>query len=148
MLKFVEKFEKGTIFVLIGLMMLAILFGTFELAVLLIKELLNEPRFLLDIKKLLDIFGFFFMILIGLELLETIKTYITKEQLHVEIVFLVAMIAIARKVIILDLKRLPPSSLVGIAAIILALSGGYWMIKLALKENVKNPTGRGSDKQT
>ena len=131
MLKFVEKFEKYTISVLIILMVAAIFFGTMELAVLLVKELFAEPKFLLDIKKLLEIFGFFFMILIGLELLETIKTYVTKEQIHVEIVFLVAMIAIARKVIILEIKKLPPASLLGIAGIIAALAGGYLMIKLA-----------------
>ena len=137
MIKFLEKFEKGTIISLIVLMIVVIFFGTLELIVLLVKELLNEPKFLLDIRKLLEIFGFFFMILIGLELLETIKTYITKEQIHVEIVFLVAMIAIARKVIILDLKKLDALSLVGIASIIVALSGGYLMIKHAHRKTVK-----------
>ena len=131
MLKFVEKFEHYTILALIALMAIAIFFGTLELGVLLGKELLSEPRFLLDIDKLLEIFGFFFMILIGLELLETIKTYITKTQIHVEIVFLVAMIAIARKVIILDIKHLEAVKLIGIAAIIVALAGGYFMIKRA-----------------
>lgn len=131
MLKFVEKFEHYTILVLIALMAIAIFFGTLELGVLLGKELLSEPRFLLDIDKLLEIFGFFFMILIGLELLETIKTYITKTQIHVEIVFLVAMIAIARKVIILDIKHLEALKLIGIAGIIVALAGGYFMIKRA-----------------
>jgi uncharacterized membrane protein (DUF373 family) len=41
---------------------------------------------------------------------------------HVEVIIIYAMIAIARKVIILDVKELPSMTLVGIAAIIVALS--------------------------
>lgn len=41
----------------------------------------------------------------------------------------VAIIAIARKVIILDVKDLSGLALVGIAAIILALSIGYYLIR-------------------
>ena len=47
------------------------------------------------------------------------------------------MIAIARKVIILDVKKMDSGSLLGIAAIILALAGGYYLIKLAHKNNSK-----------
>jgi uncharacterized membrane protein (DUF373 family) len=48
---------------------------------------------------------------------------------HAQIVMAVAIIAIARKVIILDVKELSGLALVGIAAIILALSIGYYLIK-------------------
>ena len=44
---------------------------------------------------------------------------------------MVAMIAIARKVIILDVKELPSVTLLGIAAIIITLSGGYYLFKHA-----------------
>ena len=129
MFKIIEKFERIIIMALILMMMLVVVLGVAELTRILAKEILNPPRFVLNLKNLLDIFGFFFMILIGLELLETIKTYFTKDQIHVEIVFLVAMIAVARKVIILDISSLPALTLVGIATIILALSGGYFLIK-------------------
>ena len=129
MLKLVEKFEKSMIMGLILLMVIVIFFGSIDLIMLIIKDLLSEPVFLLDIEKLLEIFGGFFMILIGLELLETIKTYLSKEQIHVEIVLLVAMIAIARKVIILDVKKMVPMTLIGIAVIIIALAGGYFLVR-------------------
>ena len=44
--------------------------------------------------------GFFLLVLIGIELLETIKAYLLTNVIHVEIVLEVALIAIARKVII------------------------------------------------
>jgi uncharacterized membrane protein (DUF373 family) len=129
MLKLVEKFEKFMTMSLIFLMVIVIFFGSLDLIVLIGKDLLSPPKFLLDIKKLLEIFGGFFMILIGLELLETIKTYLSREQVHVEIVLLVAMIAIARKVIILDIKKMTPLTLIGIAVIIIALAGGYFLVR-------------------
>ena len=70
------------------------------------------------------------LVLIGIELLETImKTYLTQDQPHYEVVLSVAIIAIARKVIILDLKEVDSLSLIGIASIILALTAGYFLMK-------------------
>jgi uncharacterized membrane protein (DUF373 family) len=149
MMNVIKLFEKFTIIALMIMMMIAILFGTIELGMLLFRELFNKhPMFLLDIKKLLDIFGFFFMILIGLELLETIKTYLTRSQVHVEIVLLVAMIAISRKVIILDIKSISAMTLIGIASIIVALAGGYFMVKMAhLKQDLSlSLKGKGQNK--
>lgn len=137
MFALIERFERVIIVALIAMMMLAILAGTVELGLLLTRRLVSSPFLLLGIEEMSDIFGSFFMILIGLELLESIKTYVTKEQLHVEIVFLVAMIAIARKVIILEIKHLAPASLLGIAAIIVSLAAGYFMVRKTQKPRSK-----------
>lgn len=71
------------------------------------------------------------LVIIGVELFETImKTYLTEGVDHVQVVMAVAIIAIARKVIVLDLKELPSLALIGIGVIIFALSAGYYLIKL------------------
>jgi uncharacterized membrane protein (DUF373 family) len=131
-------FTRGIILCLIAMMMLAVLLSTIELFIILIAEILKPPKFILGIDNLFEIFGFFMMILIGLELLESIRTYLADDLLHVEVVFLVAMIAIARKVIILEIKDLDPLQLAGIASIILALALGYYFVKKAIRE-----AGRG-----
>jgi len=131
-------FTRGIILCLIAMMMLAVLLSTIELFIILIAEILKPPKFILGIDNLFEIFGFFMMILIGLELLESIRTYLADDLLHVEVIFLVAMIAIARKVIILEIKDLDPLQLVGIASIILALALGYYFVKKAIRE-----AGRG-----
>jgi uncharacterized membrane protein (DUF373 family) len=84
---------------------------------------------LLEIDELLEIFGFFLLILIGVELLETIKAYLETNIIHVEVVLEVALIAIARKVIILDLKLYSELTLLGIAALIITLAGAYALLK-------------------
>jgi uncharacterized membrane protein (DUF373 family) len=130
-----HTFTRFIILVLIGMMMLAVLLSTVELLIILVVELFKPPKYLLGIDNLFEIFGFFMMILIGLELLESIRTYLSDELLHVEVVFLVAMIAIARKVIILEVKDLDPLVLIGIASIVLALAVGYYFVKKAIQLN-------------
>jgi len=134
--KILKKFEHYLLVGLLLMMALVVLLSTVELAVIIVERMLSgKPHlFLLDISDLLDIFGFFMMILIGLELIETIKIYLVDESIHVEIICLVAIVAVTRKVIILDLYKLPPVSLLGIAAIILALTIGYYFLKKALNE--------------
>ena len=67
--------------------------------------------------------------LIGIELLETVKAYLSQQLIHSHVVFTVALIAIGRKVIILDIYKLDGLSLIGIAAIIIALSLGFFLVK-------------------
>jgi len=130
MLPFIKSFEKIIIKVLVVLMAFVLLLSTVELAWVIIKDIITPPILLLEIDELLEIFGLFMLVLIGIELLETIaKTYMAESVNHAQIVMAVAIIAIARKVIILDVKDLSGLALLGIAAIILALSIGYYLIK-------------------
>ena len=55
--------------------------------------------------------------------------YLKENVNHVEVVFLVAMIVIARKVIILDVKDVSGITLVGIGAIVITLSAGTYLIR-------------------
>ena len=129
MLKFLKKFERMIVTTLIVMMGLTILLATIELAWLIIKDVITPPVILLEIHELLDIFGLFLLVLLGIELISTLKTYLTENEIHVEVVFAVALIAIGRKVIILDVKELSSLSLMGIAAIIISLSVGYYLVK-------------------
>jgi uncharacterized membrane protein (DUF373 family) len=129
MLTFIKKFERMIVTALVAMMGLTILLATIELAWLIVKDIITPPVILLDINELLDIFGLFLLVLLGIELISTLKTYLTENEVHVEVVFAVALIAIGRKVIILDVKELSSLSLIGIASIILSLSIGYFLVK-------------------
>ncbi len=123
-----ERFENVIIVALIGLMVLVVGLSTVELAVVLGRDILYSPWHLPGITELLEIFGMFLLVLLGLELLEVIKAYLVEHAIHVEIVMVVALIAIARKVIILDLKSTQAMMLLAIGVIILTLSIGYYLI--------------------
>jgi uncharacterized membrane protein (DUF373 family) len=126
-----KHFERLIVLALILMMVVVILLATIELGWIIWQDILTPPLFMLDIDELLDIFGFFLLILIGIELLETIKAYLTDHIIHVEIVLEVALIAIARKVIILDPKELPALTLLGIAALIVTLASAFYLEKHA-----------------
>lgn len=125
--KFLRGFERLIIIALIAMMGVVILLSTVELGWKIVQDVITPPVLLLEIEELLDIFGFFLLILIGVELLETIKAYWSEHVVHVEIVLEVALMAVARKVIILDVKELPSLTLIGIAAIIVALAVAFWL---------------------
>ncbi len=130
LLNILKKYEKFMIQALMVMMAIVLGLATLDLGWLIIKDVTHPPYFLLDVNQLLDIFGLFMLVVIGIELLETImKTYITQGQPHYEVVLSVAIIAIARKVIILDLKEVDSLSLIGIASIIIALTVGYFLMK-------------------
>ncbi len=130
-LNMIRAFERVIVLALILLMVAVVALATAELVVVLWAHVRADPFPLIDLTELLSLFGYFMMVLIGLELLETIKNYLTDDSLHVEIVVLVAIIAVARKVIILDMKELQPMTLFGISTLLIGLSLGYWLLKHA-----------------
>lgn len=124
-----KKFEKLMIQILIAMMAVVLALATLDLGWLIIKDIIKQPLFL-SVDQLLEIFGLFMLVLIGIELLDTImKTYMTRKQRHYEVVLSVAIIAIARKVIILDMKETDSLGLIGIACVVAALTFGYYMMR-------------------
>ena len=123
--------ERAIVIALMLLMLAVVLFATIELALMLFQRLVDPSQgmFLLEIDELVELFGFFLLILIGIELLETIGMYLEGDTVHAEIVLLVALIAIARKLVVLDLKEHEPVMLIALAVVILSLAGGYVLIK-------------------
>jgi uncharacterized membrane protein (DUF373 family) len=122
----VTKIQSFTVIVMIVLLVVVVLLSTVDLAVLIAHEIWQHPRFLIPVQGLLDIFSYFLLVLIGVELLETLKVYIKKDVVHVRVVIEVALIAMARKVITEEPHTVAASTLFGIAALILALSIAYY----------------------
>ena len=128
-------FEKMMIFILMIMMGIVLLLATLDLGWTIYIDLISPPAMLLDVEELIDIFGLFLLVVIGIELLDSLySTYIREGQLHYEVVLLVALIAIARKVIIIDVKEFGGMALVGIAAVIIALTAGFYLMRKSMKQ--------------
>lgn len=110
-------------------MAITVAVSVFELVFILVQELIRPPFLLLSVEEMGTVFSVFLMVLIGVELLETLKACLKGEMVHVEVVILVAMVAVARKIIIMDYEKISPQMLLGMAVIILSLAGGYYLIK-------------------
>lgn len=70
-----------------------------------------------------------FVILLGLELLETVRTYAKHHRLRLEIVLVVGAIAVARHIIQLDFHHVDGLFLGGLGILIMALVGGYFALQ-------------------
>ncbi|MFO8129154.1 MAG: phosphate-starvation-inducible PsiE family protein [Bacteroidales bacterium] len=130
--KIIKGAEKFIIFTLIALMALVLVFAAIEVGLIVFREFNNSIKnsnLLLDINSLMEIFGFFLIVLIGFELFETVKLYLKENVFHGEVILMVSLIAISRKIIILDYSNENPLTVLAIAALILSVSAGYYLIK-------------------
>jgi len=137
-MKFVIKFERFIYGALIAMLMVVLVFAVGELAWLLVTNLTNTspnltnpPPLLLENYELTNILGAFLLVLIAVELLDTMLEYFRENAIHVEIVVLLSIIAIARKVILLEPSTTNGLELVGIGVVIIGLSAAYFLIKKA-----------------
>ncbi len=143
--RFTKAFERSIVVALIVMMMLVVALSTLELGWIIAKDIITPPVLLLEVEELLEIFGFFLLVLIGVELLETIKVYLRDSVIHVELILEVALIAIARKVIVLDLEKYDSLDVFAIAALIITLAGAFFLKKRARTRLHRSPgLGRGS----
>lgn len=126
-----RKVEKAIIMVLIFLMFLVLITATIDLGLYLFRSIYNAEYFLMDFDALIDVFGAFLLVLIGIELLDTIKVYLRRNLVHVEVVVLVAIIALARKIVVLRIDEYSREMLLGLAAMITALAVAYYLIRRA-----------------
>jgi uncharacterized membrane protein (DUF373 family) len=130
-LRLLEIYEKWITGFLLLLMSIVVAFSLIDLAWAIVQEILKPPNLLIDVENLLDLFGLFLLVLIGVELLDTIRAYLKEHVVHEEVILGAALIAVARKVIVLDIKQYNGLQLVGIALVIMAITSAYWVTKRA-----------------
>jgi uncharacterized membrane protein (DUF373 family) len=116
------KIQKINVLALAAMLIVVMVLSTAHLGVLIWEQIMAPPRFLIPVQGLLEIFGYFLLVLIGIELMETLKAYVKKDSIHIRVVLEVALIAMARKVIVEEPNSVPSLTLLGIAALILALA--------------------------
>lgn len=89
----------------------------------------GNGRLIVSTSLLKDFLPMFFNILIAIELIDTFLIYMQKHSIKVLNILLIGLIAIGRKLIAFDFNDLSGLSNIGLAALIIALAGGYYLIK-------------------
>lgn len=111
------------------MMTLLIVVGAVDVAWMLWNKMVNAtPMFVLTMSDILSTFGAFMAVLIAVEIFVNITMYLRDDVIHVKIVVATALMAIARKVIILDFDKVSAEYVFGIAAVILATGLAYWLV--------------------
>jgi len=131
--KLMKYFELTIIVALMVLISGMVVMGTIALAVLMVKNSATRMGEVADAGTLQEVmqrgFGGVLVVLLGLELIETLKQYTAEHHVRVEVVFLVGLIAVGRHVIQVDYARAGAGELFGMAAVILALATGYFLVR-------------------
>lgn len=119
--------------ILLGVKVLAILmtgmilWGVLDVTLLIYNKMMDPNQHFLNIEELLSTLGAFLVVLIAIEVFLNIILYLKKDTLHLKLVLATALMAIARKVIILNYETIPPAHLYGISTLVLALGIAYWL---------------------
>lgn len=114
--------------VLAVLMVLVILWGVADVGYVMYQRLVEPPFLMLTVSDILVIFGSFMAVLIAIEIFINITLYIKHDTLPIKMVIATALMAVARKVIMLDFKDFDPAYIIAIAAVIVSLGLTYWLI--------------------
>ncbi|MCU0528865.1 MAG: phosphate-starvation-inducible PsiE family protein [Cyanobium sp. Prado107] len=92
--------------------------------------------------KLNKMLGDLLNLLIALEVLQNITSYLRRHVVQIELVLLTAMTAVARKVIVLPPgAENKPQLLAGLGVAVLALAGAYWLVRSLTLRKPPSRTG-------
>lgn len=125
------------------LMVVVIFMGVVDVCYVLYSRLMSPPYLLLSVNDLFKTFGAFMVVLIAIEIFINIRLYLGSNTLPIKLVIGTALMAIARKVIVLDLENTSPDYIFAIASVVLALGIAYWLVGKTSKllTEIKSPLG-------
>jgi uncharacterized membrane protein (DUF373 family) len=133
--RLIDKFEAITIALLQLLLVIVVAVGTAYLFLLLFKGIpahwgnvqnTDELHVLMQ-----RAFGGVLIVVLGLELIETLKVYFREHRVRVEVILIVGLIAVGRHIIQVDYAHVEGVQLIGMGALIIALAGGYFLVARA-----------------
>lgn len=128
LIRFLHQVIRNSVRVLAVLMALVIIWGVLDVIYVLYQRLSEEPKFLLDYNDLFDVFGAFMLVLIAIEIFINIRLYLGSNVIPIQLVVATALMAISRKVIVMDLADIGPNYIFAIGSVVLALGVAYWLV--------------------
>lgn len=127
-----QKFEHGVVLILTALIMVVIVAAVWNLTLKILFSMVLTGSFdPSDYAAFQVVFGMIFTVIIALEFKRSLLVIAERKEgvVQVRTVILIALLAIVRKLIILDLSHTEALQLFALAAAILALGGVYWLIR-------------------
>ena len=134
LIAWLNKAIKAAMSILAILMVLVIFWSIADVVFVLYEKLLRPPLFILEASDILKLFGAFLIVLIGVEVYQNIVLYLKTNIIPMKLVISTALVAIARKVIVLDFNDIGPMYVLSTAAVTLALGITYFLIDRRIKE--------------
>lgn len=131
MLEIFNRFERGVYTIILVLLLVVIALSVISLAYAMAVVVLSPPLFLLSGAELLEIFGVFMLVLLALEFFESIRIFLRDNAIKFELVIVIAITAISRKIILLDYDATGDLHLIGLGVLVFSLAAGYYLLRRA-----------------
>ena len=131
LLSLYQRFETLVAFGLTAAIAAVILAALYRLVFNILDTLVFRALNPLDHTVFQAVFGDILTVLIALEFNHTLQYVISRERgiVHAKIVILIALLALARKVIIIDLHTTSPATVAALSALAIALAGAYHLVR-------------------
>lgn len=111
--------------VLVVMMTGVVLFGIGDVVYVIYQRLMTPPLYLLNISDIYETFAAFLAVLVAIEIFVNIRLYLKSSVLPVKLVLATALMAVARKAIVLDFSKHDATEVLALAAVVLALGFAY-----------------------
>jgi uncharacterized membrane protein (DUF373 family) len=127
-----QKFEHAVILVLTALIAVVIGFALWNLVLKILLSIISSSGFdPTDYAVFQAFFGMIFTVIIALEFKRSLLVVAERRHgiVQVRTVLLIALLAIVRKLMIIDLSEAEAQQVLALAAAILALGSVYWLVR-------------------
>lgn len=134
LLRFTNECVRWVIRFLTLLMIVVIGYSAFDVFIIVLSKIMSVPTLLITVEDLTDLFGAFLSVLIAIEIYQNIVIYLREDAIHVKVVIATVVIAVSRKVIVLDFTKVEPLNLFALGFLVIAVSVAYWLVRY---DNIK-----------
>ena len=138
------RFERLITLVMAVLLMVAITYAVVMFTIVLLKTVMDvQPivSFFSEGQKIAEpigrlqaglyhVFGGFLLVLLGIELIGTVKSFAENSSIKMEAILAIAIIATSRHLITLDYHHSDPLTIFAAGFVVICLVGGYFLVKL------------------
>jgi uncharacterized membrane protein (DUF373 family) len=138
-------FDRWVVWILRATMAIGITAALAVLVLLVIREIGRSWSQIDSIAELQEaaqaLFAGVLLVVLGLELMDTLRNYFIEHRLRVEFLISVALIAVARHIIQLDFEHSPPWLVAAIALLIFSLAASYVGLRVLVPAPGGPPSG-------
>ena len=128
LIAFLHKSIKLEVRMLAILMVAVIFWGVADVVYVLYNQLLEPPLMLLSLSDIFKTFAAFLAVLIAIEIFQNIVLYLRVDVFPLQLVIATALMAMARKIIIIDFDDVMPLHIFAVGSVVLALGVTYYLV--------------------
>lgn len=128
--RILPNFEKYISYALMLVAMVGIVFLTLDLIWVFggrLAEAVQNRTFEVELKGR-PAAALFFSVLLWLEILQSVRVFANDHSIKLKIILIIGIIAVTRKILLMDVTHADPLSEFAVAALIIALSIGYFLV--------------------